>query len=346
MWFKAFAGRSAHSVTMKIAPWAMLLAVAATPTPAPVALQYDEISRIVVAPATPPAPGAFADDYKLAMSTRPTQSSQASSIDTPTLKTYMKTGSLAESIPGEPGGANTGDLGSNEAPPPQSATPVQAVRVVRYTFYFTKGWIREDDPIAQTAIISKCDEHVRITLNLAKKTYVQTNADAKGGADCFQMPGMQSSARPGTEDLTIDATSQDLGAQTIDGIATSGSSANMTMAATNATGSCRNGQLALTRVAYISTIPKPRAYCPLASAPTVATDPAQLAVQGGCNPTLHGSGASGSAASTMLEMYLLMNMTMRGRSVGMLTERGHVTVLEASDADPLFEVPAGFTPAR
>lgn len=342
---------------MRIVPWLLVAAVAATPTPAPVALQYDEISRIIVAPAAAPAPGTFADDYKLAMSARPAQVSQSSSIDAPTLKSRGISGSLAESIPGEPGGTNTSEsLGDAVSGPSASggaasravtmANLTHAGRLIRYTFYFTKGWIREDDPVAQTATISKCDEHVFITLNLAKKTYLQTDTGPQG-TDCFQMPGTARNAKPGTEDLTIDATPQALGSKTIDGIATTGASANVTMTAANATGSCQNGQLSLSRIAYVSDIQKPRAYCPLANAPAVATVPTQFAAQGGCAPTLHGNAASMGVADK-LEMYLLLNVAPPpgGRAIGMLTERGHVTVLDASAADPLFGVPAGFTAAR
>ncbi len=337
---------------MRIVPWLLVAAVAATPTPAPVALQYDEISRIIVAPATPPAPGTFADDYKLAMSARPAQASESSSIETPTLKTRGIVGGGAGVTAGEPGGSNTGDsLGEADSGPSASGGPASRAnlmrngRLIRYTFYFTKGWIREDDPIAQSAAISKCDEHVFITLNLAKKTYVRTDGGSRG-SDCFQMPGTARNSKPGSADLTIDATSQPLGSKTIDGIATTGTSANLTVTAANATGSCQNGQLSLSRVTYVSDIQKQRAYCPLAYAPAVATDAAQFASQGGCAPMLHGNAAS--TDGTKLEMYLLMNTLPPpgGRAIGMLTERGHVTVLDATAADPLFEVPAGFTAAR
>jgi hypothetical protein len=355
---QAFAGRSAHSVSMRIVPWLLVAAVAATPTPAPVALQYDEISRVIVAPATPPAPGAFADDYTLAMSARPAPVAQSSNIETPAPKSHGIVGSLSESIPGEPGGSNTGDtLGeavAGQSAPSGSASRTSSMtnllhagRLIRYTFYFTKGWIREDDPVAQSATISKCDEHVVIRLNLAKRSYVQT-ATGGAGSDCFQMPGAPANAQPGTVDLTIDETAQPLGSKVIDGIATTGTSTNVRMTAANATGSCQNGQLGLSRITYVSNIQKPRAYCPLANAPVVATDPTQFVAQGGCKPTLHRNVAPTDVADVKLEMYLLMNTGSQpgGRRLGMLTERGHVTVLDAPSADPLFEIPAGFTAAR
>jgi hypothetical protein len=299
--FKAFAGRLAHSVSMRIAPWVMLLVVAATPTPAPVALQYDQIARVIVAPATPPAPGGFSDDYKVAMSARPVQTVASSFIQTPAeTPTQQQAGHPMVgpvSMPGEPGGSNTaesiGDAVSSGAG--QSATSsrsnaaaraTHAGYLIRYTLYVTKGWMREDDPVMQTATIMKCDEHTLIFLNLAKKTYVQTPSD------CSQ---------PSTGNPAIDrTTTQDLGSLTIDGIPTTGSQSN----------AC---------VVYVSKIPKPDAM------------PAQDACE---------------QMSPMLGMYVLTNTTVNGRAVHNLTERGHVTALDASAADPLFEVPAGFSPAR
>ncbi|MGB6985760.1 MAG: hypothetical protein WBD74_07265 [Candidatus Aquilonibacter sp.] len=344
------------------------VAVAATPTPTPVALQYDEISRVIMAPGTPPAPGAFAADYQLAMSAPPPQATP-SNIQTPAPRPHGIVGSLSGVIPGMPGGSNTeegapGDASGAGGPgmhgmPAGTMTMMNIMRtghLVRYTFYYTKGWIRQDDPVAQTATISKCNEHVFITLDLAKKTYTQTST--QGSSDCFQMPTMGGPAgrggsasrntAPGTEDLTIDATLQNLGPKTIDGIPTNGASSDLTMASTNATGSCQNSQFSVSQVSYISNITKPRAFCPLAAAPGVATDPTQIAAQGGCKPTLHGTGSM-NFNSTKLEMYLLMSTTpqqSRGRSIGMLTERGHVTWLLKAQADPLFEVPAGFAPAQ
>jgi hypothetical protein len=344
------------------------VAVAATPTPTPVALQYDEISRVIMAPATPPAPGTFGEDYQVAMSAAAPQATP-SNIETPAARPHGIMGSLSGVIPGMPGGSNTG-----EGPPAQTASSgggpgnapsgamgmmnlMRTGHLMRYTFYYTKGWIREEDPVARTATISKCNEHIFITLDLAKRTYTQTNTQPQG-SNCFQMPmsgggsprggGAQSNAQPGTEDLTIDATAQDLGPKTIEGIPTTGSSSNLTMASTNATGSCKNSQFGMARVVYVSRIGKPRAYCPLTSAPLVASDPTQVAAQGGCKPTLHGGGTGMNFNSQNLEMYLLMTMQsaeMRGRSMGMLTERGHVTWFLKPQADPLFEVPAGFTPA-
>ena len=302
---KAFAGRPAHSVSVRIAPWVMLLVVAATPTPAPIALQYDQITRVIVAPASPPAPGGFSNDYKLAMSARPAQAESSSFIQTPALA--QKTIVGPESVPGEPGGTNTAEsindavsngAGQNAAAS-RSTVALRAAHngyLIRYTLYPAKSWMREDDPVMQTATITKCDEHTTILLNLAKKTYAQTRSD------CPQ----SSASQPG--DLAIDASAtQDLGSQTIDGVATTGSSVKVSEQETCAI--------------YVSKIPKPPGM--------------PVTGQAACDQT-----------SSTLAMYVLANTTANGRMVQTLIERGHITALDASSADPLFEVPAGFSPAR
>jgi hypothetical protein len=298
IWFKAFAGRSAHSVSMKIAPWVMLVAVAAVPTPSPVALQYDEISRVIIAPATVPPPGAFEDEYKLAMATRAAQATQYSSIEAPTPQSHMDAAKVGESTAGEPGGANSGLPPDQPLPAPrQTQAPAGAMHLVRWTFYLTKGWVREDDPIAHTAVIAKCDQQTMIMLNIAKKTYTQTPTDCAQTAASQRAPNGAMNA----------ATPQDLGSKTIDGIATTGTGTKLAEHDT-----C---------VVYVSKIPKPRTTL--------------LAEQSACG-----------LINSMLEMYVVMNTTINGRSASDLTERGHLTALDASAADPLFEIPAGFTPAR
>jgi hypothetical protein len=336
------------------------VAVAATPTPTPVALQYDQISRFIVAPATPPAPGSFSEDFQLAMSASPMPGSPGSNAATPAPKHRGLGGLVGGMIPGMSSG-NPGDASAGAAPAGAMAmmNMMRTGHLMRYTFYYTKGWIREDDPLAQTATISKCNEHIFITLDLAKKTYTQTSTQPAGG-NCVEMPSMsggrpgggspQANTAPGTEDLTISAKSQNLGPKTIEGIATSGNSSDLSMASTNATGSCQNAQFGMSTVTYISQIGKPRAYCPLSSRPAVATDPTQVAARGGCKPAIHGSPGSMSAMNgNKLEMYILLNYNSqesRGHAVGMLTERGHVAWLYTPQADQLFSIPPDFTAAQ
>jgi len=318
-------------------------------TPTPVAIQYDEISRMIVPSATPPEPGSFDADYQVAMS----NATQATPTPAPRKHglagltnaiNSMETGNIANI-----GNGMMGMMGA-------MADLMRYGRVMRYTFYLTKGWIREDDPGTQTATISKCSENQFITLNLAAKTYMLSST-TPNSANCFTMPmpekGENSPApakqQPGTEDLTIDVTSHSLGPRSIDGIATTGSSANFKVAATNATGSCRNGEFGYSVVRYTSGINPPRAFCPLPVPPPITTNPVNATAQGGCKPTLHGqmNFSLDQTASAKLDMYSLMTMQAStdrgGRSISMLSERGHLTWLNRQQADALFSIPAGFT---
>jgi hypothetical protein len=322
------------------------------PNPTPVALQYDEISRMIVPPATPPAPGSFADDYQVAMN------SATAATPTPAPRKHglaALTNAIGSMESGTMAGVSNGMMGMMG----EMQDLMRTGRVMRYTFYYTKGWIREDDLAAQTATISKCRENQFITLNLAAKTYTVASTAPKAG-NCFNMPTSTNTApqaaapkqQPGTEDLTLEAKSQNLGSRSIDGIATTGSSTDFKMAATNATGSCRNGEFGFAVVRYVSGITPPRAYCPLPIPPPITTNPVHAAAQGGCTPTLHGqmNVSLDQIAANKLDLYSLMTMHAAndsgGRAMGMLTERGHVAWLRAQQADPLFTIPPGFTQSQ
>src|SRR5271155_1691292 len=176
-------------------------AVAATPTP--VALQYDEITRMVMPPATPPAPGSFQVDFQAIMSnaTATTASAPGSEPASPTpaphhhglgsLVGSIMSGTVPESNGGESSGGDQGDQGSGAMAGMGGMGGGQQMRqrmrmgtLTRLAYY--KGWIRTDDPVMQTATISKCQEHQFISLDLAKKTYRITNTQPA----CHPMPNM------------------------------------------------------------------------------------------------------------------------------------------------------------
>lgn len=303
--------------------------VAATPTPA--ALRYDEITRVVLPPASPPPPGSFPGDYQtLASATAAPQRRGLFAIAQRAMDAYQ--------------GATKGHL-------------------TRYAFY--RGWVRTDDPLAQTATIEKCDQHQFVRLDLAKKTYTMSSSalpcpttSAMPGAD--SNPPQSSSEPPGTVDVTVKGTTANLGPLTIDGIATNGANHDLELSLTNATGSCKNADLKMTTTQYVSTIGTPRRYCPLPR--TAATNPIDLATgtHGGCKPTihtqLHGLGFGFGDEGNRIVMYLRIAFTggsfagsdmppqQRG-AISSVTERGNVTWLSGAPADALFAIPADFTQA-
>ncbi|HTU83760.1 MAG TPA: hypothetical protein VMF61_16650 [Candidatus Acidoferrales bacterium] len=310
-------------------PWIGRQAAAVAATPTPAALQYDEISRMIVNPATPPPPGAFSGDYQAIVAE---QSSTAA-------KPQHGLGAMLSAVTGNPEAAG----GVNAA-----MSVMRLGHLTRYTFY--KGWIRTDDPLAQTATIEKCDRHQYIALDLAKKTYTVTDTQPACHTPPMPMGPMRpasTQAQPGTADLTMKTSAQNLGPMTIDGIATNGSAASVDMSMTNATGSCRNANFQMSVTSYVSQIGEPRAYCPLPRS-IVPSTPSEMASRGGCRPAMHVSGGSpmgwGQDADGRLAMYRRMAMSSPA-TMSMVIERGNVTWLSGTPADALFEIPPGFTQA-
>ncbi len=317
----------------------LVIAIAAAPTPlptpAPVALQYDQITRMIAAPATPPPPGTFADDY------------QAALLATPSPLLARLNAYAASS-----GGNHAFNSAMSAAM--GMMTTLLSGRPTRYTIYFTKGWIRTDDTVAQTATISKCDQHTIITLDLAKKTYAQKTTESSDSpcVTASSSPAPVPVRSPGTADLTTVSKVANLGPMTIDGIDTIGTSLNMTMTTTNATGSCHNGSMTATMVMYISKIGQPRAFCPLPENPLNLSSLYNMASHVGCRPTMHLTADSSAATAfnpSNFQMYTLVDVQLPSApkpSVNMLTERGHVAWLDQAQADALFTIPPDFTAAK
>jgi hypothetical protein len=286
-------------------------------------LQYDEINRVIVPPATPPVPGTFQADYRAILSTASNGG-----------------GSSA------PHGGIEGFMSSIMSNPEQAMARMSLGNLVRYTYY--KGWMRTDDPVAQRATIEKCEQHQYIVLDLAKKTYAIQSTQPP--CPTTEMPGARPGgdqsqpAQPGSADLTVTGASSDLGALSIDGIATTGADYSMQMQTTNATGSCRDGDFKMAQTRYVSQIRVPRPYCPL---PKTMTGAAMVspASRGGCEPRMHVSGTpSGFNDFGRLVMYSRMGFG-QNNAMAMVVERGNVTWLSGGDADALFTIPPGFTRA-
>ncbi|HEU5480331.1 MAG TPA: hypothetical protein VFU90_10885 [Candidatus Tumulicola sp.] len=301
--------------------------VAAAATPTPAALQYDELTRMVIPPATPPAPGTFAADYQVAASATP--------------------------IPKLPS-LNFGMM-INPAAAKKYADQMQAmaaqVRVTRYTFY--RGWIRREDPVARTAEIEKCDRHQYIKLDLANKTYTSISAEAACATPQAAMPGppQASGEAGGTVDLVTTVTNTDLGPMTLDGIPTTGFDRSVELKLTNATGSCRDGDLKMTVRQYVSNVKVPHRFCPL---PKGMNPLSAAGSSPGCKPKIAGLENGNFSIDTMgVDVGSLDNLVMfsrlsadvggRGAGFGMFVERGNVRWFGGQDAEALFVIPPGFT---
>lgn len=339
---------------------AIAAATQAAPTPPPpVALAYDEIVRMVIAPATPPPPGSFQPDYKLAMGEGGTVASQPQEKPKPKHRGFGNI--LGSVLSGENPAEAVADNAIADRVDAMAAdalgASVAALRqfqnghVTRYTYYLAKGWVREDDPVAKTATISKCNEHQFISLDLAKKTYRISDTRPKA---CANTPPPSAPHRTeirneeaGTADLTLKATGANLGPKTLEGYATNGRENTFEMASTNATGSCRNGNTKMRSTTYVSSIHRPRAYCPIARIPVPRSEN-DVIVHGGCKPRIHGamSGFAGVNAN-LLDLYTRVwfgtASTQPDQGFNTVTQRGNIAWLAQPSADPLFTIPAGFT---
>jgi len=309
--------------------------VAATAAPPKyVGLQYDEIGRMVLAPATAPPPGSFADAYQKILADAP-----SAGASTPAPRRGGLFGGLMSSI--------TNASAQAEEAGNQMQRAINDGTLTRLAYY--NGWVRTDNVVAKTAVIDKCAQHQAIQLDLARKTYKIVDTTG-GAAPCVTTPVPMGQRRvneaPGTVDLTVTSKSVNLGAKTLQGIPTHGSTDTTQMAMTNATGSCSNGSFGAENERYVSNITVPRRMCPLPSGRGTAT-PVDMVVQGGCKPTMHGS-ASGMYwmnSNGKLEMYNRMTM-LSGESSGQfqsVTQRGNVVWLTKPQADALFSIPPGFT---
>lgn len=321
-WSLCFGAVLAAAVMFAGAHGAGSSAAAAMPTPA--ALQYDEVARAIVPPASPPAPDSFQTAY------------QSLASATPKPQPHGLFGFAQRAI--------------------NAVQGITQGHLTRYTYY--RGWVRTDDPAAQTATIEKCAGGT-IHLDLAKKTYTvdrpATPCPHGETGDESSQPEPQESAAPGTVDLTITSNATALGPLTIDGIGTTGSRRQLELNMSNATGSCHNGDAKMQSTEYVSKISLPRRYCPLPKMKIPTTFSMATGSRGGCTPRVHGrmegSGlAFDSELGNRLALYVLSQF---GGSSGsdapaglmMAIQRGNVHWLSGPTAEALFAVPPGFTQA-
>ena len=286
------------------------------PTPTPVGLQYDEINRMAIPPATPPPPGAFAPDYAAIIN----PPAQANSDDQPDAEAAAAMKAMGIKMPGGMPNFMKGDL-------------------KRWAFY--KGWIRVDDVVAKTAEIRKCDLHQFIELDLNKKTYRLSDQSA---ADAAAAQGGQGQRMgPGTAVFTVKRVGTALGPMTLEGVATKGYHSSLAMNMTNASGSCEKGSGSTSfETQYVSGIHEPRAFCPM------NRNEFGMAM-GGCKPTMKMQNSGAIPPRERLVMYSKVATLPPGASdesaavSAFVTERGNVKVLFMPDATALFTIPRDFT---
>ncbi len=340
--------------------------VCGTASSAADSLQYDEIVRVVVGQATPPPPGSFKTDLA-AINDASTGQAQAppkkhgfgnllGAVLSGQNPVDVAAGNVADNALSNAMGGMLGSLNSFSAFMRQG-------KVARYTFY--NGWERVDDIAGQSATIDKFDRHQVIALDLQKKTYRITDTSEQASTETpapaqhskHEHPSDAPPEQPGTAVVDLRLENAVLGQQVLEGIPTTGYRSKVTLAMTQATGSCRNGSFSVANSQYFSKLQEPRiAYAATETsaqpAPRVPTDPQAIVRRGGCEPTftMHSTGSPPPSGRFM--MYSRMTMQPQDASSGngstfaFVTERGNVYSLPTSTAAPLFEVPPDFVPAK
>lgn len=297
-------------------------------------LAYDEVTKILIGSTAPPEPGTFAADFSA-------------------IANAQKSAPPAHR--GLLGGImNTVDAAKNAVNLIKSGTASSK--------YYFGGMERVDDVSAQTATISKPLLHQMILLNLAKKTYrlVDTSVPVTTTAPVSpergrgpSTPQQTPTPQPGTGKLDITVATTQLGPRVIESVPTTGYKLTFSLAETQSTGSCSDGNFQTEMVQYVSTYVQPQlASAPVAmSRPLSAMRPEMSALPAGCAPktTMHTSVGS-QPPSDRLALWALVTISGGAPSAqgpmsggfSTLLERGNVRVLGAADKG-LFEIPADFT---
>jgi hypothetical protein len=328
----------------------------ASPT-GPIGLQYDEIVRVAAGTTTPPPPGAFEADLSVIMNG--SQTAAASPKPAPKKRGL---GNIVGAVLSGNAGEVVVDaaaqkvlenaVGGMMGPLAAFRDFMQQGKLERHAFY--KGWERVDDVMGKTATIRKCDLHQYIELNLAKKTYRITNPSAAASTPSgTQQPSASTQTptpeQPGTAVVDFSRKGTALGAQTLNGVETTGYSERSSVTVSKATGSCRNGSFTAVSTEYLSAMKQPRAICPLPPSSRVPTEPRQVVARGGCKPTFTFHNSGPAAPSGRLAMYSRVSLLPQNANdesasqFAFVTERGNVKSLNKADAARLFEIPADFT---
>ena len=325
-----------------IACAALLCTVVASPPargalPMPVTgLAFDEVTKFIMGDATPPEPGTFAADFAAAVNTQKAPPAHRGLLG---------------------GIMNTVDMAKNAVNLFKTGTAVSKAYLGRME--------RTDDLSTQTATIAKPQQHQLIMLNLAKKTYriIDTNAPEqpetstpvdRGRAQPGPRERPGPPPQPGTGKLDMTVSSTQIGPKVVENIPTTGYRVSFSLAETQSTGSCQDGNFKTAMVSYVSNYVQPQP----PSAPVAMGRPAMppmrpelSAMQPGCAPTITSHVVGGAQPPPdRLALWSLMTVSAGAPSAqgpmnggfSTLIERGNVRVLGVADKT-LFEIPADFT---
>lgn len=328
---------------LKIVAFACILAVVAGGAPhssyaASSGVQYDQLVKLVLGSQATPEAGTFEPDWQASMNAVQTANNQP--------QHHGLFGNIM----------NTLNQAKNAMSIFQTGMPS--------TEYYWNGWQRSDDLSAQTATITKPQQHQIIYLDLKNKTY--RIEDTTVHPVTFTPPPYERpqgpsgspppSPQPGKAKVRITVSTTSLGSKVVGGQQSDGYKLDFKIVSTQATGSCTNGTLETAMITWDSRLPEPR--LATVSGPSMPKRPAvpnpELgSFKMGCKPTITARTHMGaSPPENRLAMWQLVMLnagaqTSQGSAQGGFTtmiERGNVKTLGAGDAS-LFEIPAGFKPA-
>lgn len=329
---------------LKIVALAGILAIVAGTPPQRVhaassGVQYDQLLKLVLGSQSTPQPGTFETDWQTSMNAVQSANNQP--------QHHGLFGNIMNSL----------NQAKNAMNIFQTGTPS--------TEYYWNGWERSDDPAAQTATITKPQQHQIIYLDLKNKTYRIEDTTVRPINETpppYERPQGSSgspppSPQPGTAKVKITISNTSLGSKVVGGQQADGYKYDFKIASTQATGSCTNGTLETAMVVWDSRIPEPK-LATAATGPPIRKRPAvpnpELgAFKMGCKPTITARTHVGtSPPANRLAMWELVALnlgaqTNQGSASGgfsTMIERGNVKTLGPGDAN-LFEIPAGFTQA-
>jgi hypothetical protein len=228
------------------------------------------------------------------------------------------------------------------------------------TYYYLDNMERQDDLRENTGTITMPDKHQIIHLDFNNKTYyIETPSpqQLQGGAPT--MPPMtpqpqqsQAPPQPGTEKVTITASTTSLGSKNLGGVDADGYQVTLKIVATDATGSCKNGTFGTSIIEFVSSYPEPQLRYPkpvgMAPRPLNTMAPEEMmAAPPGCKPKVTARLHSGPVAPEgrlVVWEQLTLNFSANGQQAGAgsVIERGDIKQLGSGDSG-LFGPPAGFT---
>lgn len=326
-------------------------------------IQYEEISRSIMAGATAPPPGSFQSDLaqvhdgKL-VSANPMMAQQ------PAMPTFnaMSIFSLAlNPLGGLMGLAESAMMGSVMSGMMSKYKNYESGQLQRVAYYGQFG--RVENLATKHVLITDMQKQVAYDVDESTQSYRLTPFNPERASAA--MPSTQQSGA-GSADVAVNTLTTKSAGQRIEGIDTDLYDTVTDVTVSNATGKCRNMQMRLETVQFVATSVSTPGESSATMDQILRSHPEMMAGQA-CVAQVHASGSGPTLPTDRLIVYSRTSisapemeaqakkaqaqggqvpswMTSGGPMVTMVTERGNIRPLAEGDVAALFAVPAGFKP--